>query len=127
MAELLIVEDEAAIAAALHIILTDAGHHARVVESGQAALASMQTDTPELIISDVMLRGMSGLQLFETVRDNPQWANIPFVFISASSTLKQRQQIAALERVAFLRKPFEVDTLLKCISKVLEETPGKQP
>ena len=70
---------------------------------------------------------MSGLQLSETVRENPQWANIPFLFMSASITIKQRQQIATLERVSFLRKLFEVDTLLKCIAKALEETPGKQP
>lgn len=124
MANLLIVDDEVFLASALLKIFIKKGHTARAVPSGQAALDAIQDDLPDLIIADVRMPEMAGLQLREGVRANPEWEGIPFLFISASVLPETEGQIAALDNASYLRKPFDVEELLETVNECLENAGG---
>jgi CheY-like chemotaxis protein len=126
MANLLIVDDEEALAAALQRLFTMKGHTVRAVTSGQAALDAIQDDLPDLIIADVKMPGMTGLQLREGVRAKPEWEDIPFLFISASVLPEMEGQIAALDNVSYLRKPFDIEEVFESVNECLENANGAQ-
>ena len=124
MANLLIVENEEILLLAIEDTLSAVGHEVRGVTSGQEALEALEADPPDLVIADVMMPGMTGLQLLEAVHANPDWESIPFVLISAKDTLELRQEIAALGAI-FLRKPFDAQMLYEAVASGLEfRSPG---
>ena len=123
MARLLVVEDDKALLEAMDQILSMAGHDVRAVTSGQAALEALRTvmpDPPELIITDVTMPGMSGLQLLEAVRAHHDWRDIPFLFVSASILAETETQIAGLAAASFLRKPFTPEVLYGAVNTMLD-------
>lgn len=118
MTDLLVVDDELSLLEALEAILSDAGYQVRAVTSGQAALDVLQASEgyrPDLIIVDIIMPEMTGLQLFDTVRADPGLSHIPFLFTSAFVSLEREEQIAGLGNAALLFKPFEVEELLEAI------------
>jgi CheY-like chemotaxis protein len=119
MADLLVVEDDRALRDGMLALLSRQGHRVRSADSGLAALSVIEDSRPELIISDVLMPGLTGPQLLGAVRQRPEWQGIPFLFVSASSGAEIEIQLEAAHRVSFLRKPFEIDTLLDAVSKAL--------
>ena len=99
------------------------GHQVRSADSGLAALPLIEGSQPELIISDVLMPGMTGTELLEAVRDRSEWHDIPFLFVSASTTAEIERQLDATHRVSFLRKPFDIDTLSYAVLQALRDNP----
>ena len=96
----------------------------RSADSGLAALPLIEGNRPELIISDVLMPGMTGPELLEAVRERPDWHGIPFLFVSASSGAEIESQLDAIDRVSFLHKPFETDRLLDAVLQALGDSPA---
>lgn len=120
MANLLIVEDDPSLLAGMEVLLSMQGHQVRGTSSGLTALGAIATRQPELVISDVVMPGMSGPQLLQAVRARPDWGGIPFLFVSASTRREIERQLTALEGVSFLGKPFEIDALCEAVVTALQ-------
>lgn len=125
-AHLLLVDDNATMLEVMEQILGSSGYDVVAASSGEEALTAIHDaegrgTLPEVIISDVVMGGMTGLKLLEIVRANPVWADIPFLFMSASTTLAMEGQIAGMDNVAFLRKPFDSETLQRLVANMLNE------
>jgi CheY-like chemotaxis protein len=123
MADLLIVEDDPALRDGMLELLSIKGHQVRSADSGLAALPAIEARRPELIISDVIMPGLTGPQLLEAVRDRSEWHDIPFLFVSASTTAEIERQLDSTHRVSFLRKPFDIDTLFYAVLQALRDHP----
>lgn len=123
MADLLIVDDEVALVEALEMLLTDVGHQVQAVNSAKEALEKLHEaeQNPDLIVADVLMPQMNGFELIKTVRENPSWAHIPVLFISASTTMEMEVQMGKLGKASFLRKPFEVEKLFEAIDTMLQD------
>ena len=118
MMKLLVVDDEESLLEALAVILSDAGYQVEAVTSSKAALSALQASAgqlPDLIIADIVMPEMTGLQLAEAVRKTPDLKDIPFLFISAFVSSATEDQIASQSNAAIMRKPFEVEDLLQTI------------
>lgn len=83
---LLVVEDDLALLKALHDILEAEGYQVRTATHGEEALESYREKKPDLILSDISMPVMDGLQLFEAVRRQPGGIAIPFIFLTAHSS-----------------------------------------
>ncbi len=128
MNNLLIVDDEPSLLEALSTILTDVGYSVQAVASGQAALEMLEASKaclPDLIIADIVMFEMTGLQLFETVRSCPELSGIPFLFTSAFISPEREQLIAGLNNAALLFKPYEVEDLLSAIAAICGPAPNQ--
>jgi DNA-binding response OmpR family regulator len=123
VADLLIVDDETALVEALEMLLTDVGHQVQAVTSAREALEKLQeaSQTPGLIVADVLMPQMNGFELIKVVRENPKWEHVPVLFISASTTMEMEIQMGKLGKAGFLRKPFEVEELYEAIDSMLQE------
>jgi CheY-like chemotaxis protein len=125
MAKLLIVEDDEAVLRGLEGLLSlVSGHEVRAVKTAEAALDAIEADLPELIVTDVKLPGVSGLHLVEAVRLHPDRKDIPFLIISATASPEIEGQIAALENVTYLRKPFGPEKLYAAVAAAIEGRQG---
>lgn len=120
MARVLVVDDEKTLLAALERILADAGHSVQVALSGEEGLQLIESEIPELIIADVLMPGISGLELVDEVRANPEWQHVPCLIMSASTSTSLREQIATRDNVGLVAKPFEIETLLDAVSDLLD-------
>lgn len=85
-ATILIVEDDPAMLIALHDILSGAGFDVHNAQNGKIALRMLEDIQPSLILSDISMPVMDGIQLFDAVRSNSIGVAIPFIFLTARGT-----------------------------------------
>jgi len=114
---ILIVEDEEPILQALQRILELSGNYqALVANDGQKALSVLESTVPDLIISDISMPGMSGLEFCQKVRENPVTKSLPFIFLTA----KKEKMVEGIQAGGddFLIKPFNVDEVLAKIEAI---------
>ena len=115
----LVVDDEPDLLELIHYNLTKAGYDVACVLSGEEALAHVHASPPDLIVLDVLLPGLDGLEVCKALRRNPTTAGIPIVMLTARS--EDADVVAGLELGAddYLTKPFSPRVLLARIKAVL--------
>lgn len=116
MAQLLIVEDEAEIAGYLRRGFTFEGFTVEIAPDGPAALAAARDRPPALVVLDLMLPGMDGLEVARRIRSA---SDVPIIMLTARDAVPDR--VAGLEAGAddYLVKPFDFDELLARIRALL--------
>jgi two-component system, NtrC family, response regulator GlrR len=117
MSRILIVDDDAALLRLLELRLRAEGHDVVEATSGEAALARLDHELPELLITDLRMGGMDGLQLFEAVhRRHPL---LPVLMLTAHGTIADA--VRALQRGVFgyIAKPFEARDLMAEVERAL--------
>jgi DNA-binding response OmpR family regulator len=114
---ILVVEDDPAVGELLRSTLNDiSGWGATVVRDAAGARAVFRHVRVEVLVVDVNLPGISGLQLLELLRGDPQWDEPPVILISANVDQPGiRAAVARGESVQFIPKPFDVDRLIDAI------------
>ena len=111
--DILVIEDDAALAIMLLEILEDEGYRVKLAYSGESALTTLLTWYPQLIVCDVYLPDISVVAICHAVQNNPATAHIPIIVCSASDETLIRDQCTY---AAFLPKPFDIDALLALIA-----------
>src|SRR5438094_10572318 len=99
------------------------GVRAEVAGDGLAVLASVERERPRMILLDLMMPGLDGLQVTRRLKSDPVTASIPIVAVSAMARLDDKEAAMAAGCDAFVRKPFELDDLEAVIRSYL--TNGK--
>ena len=111
-ARVLIVEDEDNIALALTHVLGRQGWTVTRVADGPAGLAAIQADKPDLVLLDVMLPGMSGHEVCQKVRMDPDLGSVKILMMTARGHDMERRKGLALGADGFIAKPFELSGLI---------------
>ena len=114
MTTVLVVDDEFDILEALKGILELEGYRVLAAQNGAQALRAMQEASPDLVLADLMMPVMDGLELLKAARADPRLAKVPVVLMSAL-----RPKVAQSEYGwrAFLQKPFDLDALLALVKE----------
>ncbi|HKZ55373.1 MAG TPA: HD domain-containing phosphohydrolase [Anaerolineales bacterium] len=117
---LLVVEDDPAMLIALRDILEGAGYLVSTAVNGRAALEILTDERPALILSDISMPVMDGIELFEAVRKRPSGTAIPFIFLTARGT---REDIFAGKSLGvddYITKPITSQELLAAVHARLQ-------
>jgi PAS domain S-box-containing protein len=119
-ARVLIADDNGDMREYLTNLLRNSGYHVSDVDDGQRALEAARADTPDLVISDVMMPRMDGLQLVAALRAEPRTAAVPVLLLSARAG--QEASIEGLQAGAddYLVKPFAAAELLARVRANIE-------
>ena len=115
MRRILIVDDDAAIRSALEMVLALEGYEVIVAGDGDAGLVSAIAERPDLIISDVMMPGLTGFELCRRLRRDAATADIPIIL---NSSIEPRLPLEQ-NWDKFLRKPVDITELLRQIESLL--------
>jgi len=107
----LLVEDEPNIAAAIRFILTREGWEVAVEADGAAAMARVRDLGPDLLILDLMLPGMSGLEILTALRADPTYAELKVMMLTAKGQPRDREAAERVGVQAFMSKPFSNDEM----------------
>lgn len=131
MSRVLVVEDDVDIAGLIAHYLQRAGHEVETVASGTDALQQIKDVAPDLVVLDLMLPGMDGLLVCQTLRSDPATAAIPIIMLTARA--EEAERITGLELGAddYVTKPFSpreltarVGALLRRIQRPAAATAG---
>jgi DNA-binding response OmpR family regulator len=119
---ILVVEDDVAVAELIRTVLNDvAGWGATIVHNAAAAREVFRHVQIEVLVVDVNLPGISGLELLKLLRDDPQWNEPPVLLMSGRP---EQAGIATALRdglvTAFLAKPFDVEDLVAEVHKAVD-------
>lgn len=116
---ILVVEDELDLAELLRYNLNVSGHRSEVVHSGRAAIDAVAAKKPDLIVLDVMLPEMDGIEVAKHLKANPDTSGIPIIMLTAKSA--DEDQIRGLDAGAddYVTKPFSIKVLLARVDAVL--------
>jgi len=112
MSKILHIEDESDIQQVARIALEDVGGFSvLVVSSGREGLAAARSAMPDLILLDVMMPGMDGPTTLKGLRECPQTASIPVIFMTAKAQRHEIDRYVALGALGVITKPFDPMTL----------------
>lgn len=101
----LVVDDTPANLALLLDALTAAGHELLVAESGASALAVLDHTTPDLILLDLVMPGMDGVETCRRLKQRPECATVPVIFMTAVEEPEQKLRAFAAGAVDYIAKP----------------------
>jgi two-component system alkaline phosphatase synthesis response regulator PhoP len=118
-ASILVVDDEPDLLELVYYNLTRAGYEVVCVKSGEEAFMHIRTRPPDLIVLDLMLPGIDGLEMCKRLRQDPQTVMVPIVMLTARS--EEADIVTGLELGAddYLTKPFSPRVLLARVKAVL--------
>lgn len=107
MKRILVVDDEPSIRRLLRVTLGNRGYEVLEAEDGFMAIAMAETEKPDLVVLDVMMPKLTGHQVHEKLRANPETGSMPILFLSAAGTFEEQQrELAADPNTDYMPKPF---------------------
>jgi two-component system phosphate regulon response regulator PhoB len=118
-AQILVVEDEEALAALLDYNLTHAGYRVRVCADGDEALMALDEEAPDLAILDWMLPGVSGIEICRRIRARAKTRDLPVIMITARG--EEEDRVRGLDTGAddYMTKPLSMAELTARVKAVL--------
>lgn len=122
MAKILIADDDPGMRVLLEQILEeleDKGVELLTAENGSEALESIRTEKPELVILDVMMPGMSGFEVCNTVKNVLGMKDIYILMLTAKGQVFDRQMGKDVGVDSYIIKPFDLDEVLEKVVKFL--------
>ena len=119
MSHILVVDDEESMRQFLEIALSKAGHRITVAESGRRAIDLVEKQAFDLVISDIKMPDMSGVEVLRHVTDTDP--RIPVVMITAYASAETAVEALRLGAYDYLTKPFNLEELKVNIENALEK------
>ncbi|PID58542.1 Fis family transcriptional regulator [candidate division KSB3 bacterium] len=118
-AELLIVDNEKRICSSLTGIFEDEGYKVRAAQDGQSALQEIERQLPDLMLLDLWMPGMDGLQVLEKVKNTHP--DMPVIVISGHGNIESAVKAAKLGAYDFLEKPLSLEKTLIMVERALDQ------
>jgi two-component system cell cycle response regulator DivK len=119
LAKILIVEDNALNVKLFCDLLAAHGHDARPVTDGRFALEEAQNFIPDLVITDIQLPHVTGLELIGMIREDKQLSNVPIMAVTAYASAGDEERIRAAGAQAYVSKPISVAKFVAQVNELL--------
>lgn len=114
-----VVDDNPTLRQGLSLALRARGYSVRTAEDGQGLLALLESGRPDLMLLDVMMPGMSGLEVLTRIRADQRWADLPVFLLTAAAGAELRGEAAQSNELHVLSKPVRLEELLRRIEVCL--------
>ena len=127
MADILVIDDEAAVRSTIRSVLEFGGHHVCEAGSGEEAFAALRKLNPDLILCDVAMPAMNGHEVLKELREHhPKFADMPFLFLSALAGRGDILEGLDLGADDYLTKPIDNKMLLAKVEAALRQVARMQ-
>jgi len=121
--DVLVVDDSAAIRKILQRVLRQTGMAIRTIHEagdGQEALEILKIQRPDLVLTDINMPKMDGVQFLAAMKASEEWRGIPVVMITTEGGETKVAEAVKLGAVGYVRKPFTADQIKEKLSGILE-------
>ena len=119
MKKILVIEDEADLRANVARFLNAEGYEVLSAENGAAGVQAAVEHMPDLIVCDIAMPEMDGVGVLFSLRENVSTADVPFIFLTASTRTYDRKWGVELGANDYITKPFKLEELLAAVKKRL--------
>ncbi|MEY3764252.1 MAG: hypothetical protein RLZ42_912 [Armatimonadota bacterium] len=116
---ILVADDEPALLRLLEFVLGRRGYIIQGVTNGTAAVEILKTESPDLVILDVMMPGLDGYEVLTYIRETAHLEGLPVVMLTARAQLDDIQLGLSLGADAYLAKPFDPEDLLSVVESLI--------
>ena len=120
----LVIDDEPQILRALRTILTEKQFRVTTASTGEDGLTQAVADPPDVVILDLSLPHMNGIEVLTAMKADPRFANIPVVLITTEGSEEQTDRGLALGASAYVKKPFRNEELLAVVQRLTAGAPA---
>ena len=120
--KILVVDDEPNIVLSLEFLMKQAGFQVRTASDGEAALAAIFADPPDLVLLDVMMPRKNGYEVCQAIRANPDWAGVRIIMLTAKGREVEKEKGLALGADDYITKPFSTQEVVERVRELLTET-----
>ena len=118
---ILLVDDEPAILKAMSMGLIQRGFTVQAVEGAEAAMREIHRLKPSIVVSDLVMPGTNGFELFQEIRKEREFATLPFVFLTGVDDYYAKKFGKDLGSAAYITKPVDLDELVQIIKEKIGE------
>lgn len=118
----LIVDDEPMARTLLRLMLVRAGFTVTEAQDGFDALEKVRINKPDIVLLDVMMPGMDGFTVCETLRNDAETADLPIIMLSAKTDLDSINKGLRVGATKYLMKPISPEDLTKHVREALENS-----
>jgi len=112
----LAVEDEPEYLEMLQIVMKTVGHSIIIARNGVEGLKVLDREKVDVVISDVNMPKMGGVEFHEKLRARPEFANTPFIFLTGQVNITEVKAVCKPDRDLLLQKPVPIDRLIEIFS-----------
>lgn len=119
MSKILIVEDNAKNMKLVRDLLQHRGHQTVEAEDGESGVRLAEAEMPELILMDIQLPGISGVEALARIRQNPALQSVPCLAVSASVMPDEQQRITGSGFDGFIPKPISLKPFMAAVEAAL--------
>jgi two-component system, OmpR family, phosphate regulon response regulator PhoB len=126
-AHILVVDDEPDISALVAYHLARETYRVRTAATGQEALRAMEAEVPDLVVLDLMLPGLSGLEVLREIRRQEAWKDVPVILLTAKKEETDRLEGLRLGADDYVSKPFSPQEVVLRVGAVLRRVQQPPP
>ena len=119
MARILVVEDSPTLVSTVEIMLRKYGHDVLVARNGLTALSSVRVLAPELVLLDIMLPHVNGLEVCDIIKRNPAYKSLPIIIMSGLNHQEDLERAYDVGANAYIIKPFDEQHLIETVQQQL--------
>lgn len=116
---ILVVDDSQSIRESVSYFLSNAGYKVIKANDGEDAYSKLDGRKIELILTDLHMPNMNGIELIKKVRTESDYKRIPIILLTTETLMEKKKEAKAAGATGWINKPFENEKLLKVIFKVL--------
>lgn len=117
--DVIIVDDDPMAGELTKDLLTDEGWKVTLIDDSTKAIETIKKLKPKLVISDIMMPGIDGMELCKRIKTNPETKHIKVIILSGKSYEKEKQRAIMLGAEYFITKPYNVETFSRLIKEIL--------
>ena len=117
---ILVVEDNQDLLLLFKLVLESAGYQVATVDNGLAALTQVEKIQPRLIVMDIMMPDINGLQVSRKIKQKPDYQSLPILLVSAIDRLRDdRLRNSGADDIIY--KPFDLDRLIAKVDELISD------
>src|SRR5881409_1457197 len=123
----LVIDDSPTITKVVQLVLTKAGYDVHTAPDGEAGLAAVRADRPDVILLDFVMPKMNGYQFCRELTADPLLKDVPVVLMSAKGDQVGERFVKVMGIVDYITKPFSPEAITAVVQHTIEKYPRKQP
>jgi len=122
--DIIIIDDDPMVGELSRDLLVDAGYTVTLVQDSLEAIPTIKAQMPRLIVTDIMMPGITGMDICKAVKSDPALKHMKIIVVSGKSYDVEKQRAFQFGADFFLQKPYNVDTFSSTVKSILNDSPA---